>query len=148
MIKKTVVLSFALIMVVHLMACVQQFGPFGTKTISVPEEYKHVYEAKEKIVLIAIASVLEEKKIGKNVAIDFKNKRVDSDYVVSDDWRTKTSAYVRQLNWKECEVKLVVTTEKMTKTGWEMRSLLKKEQYDTFFNVIELKIYEEMGKGQ
>lgn len=148
MIRKTIVLFFVLMIAVHLMACAQQLASFGSKAISEPEEYKHVYEAKEKIVLIAIASVLEEKKIGKNVSIDFKNHRVDSDYVVSDDWRTKTNARVKQLNWKECEVKLVVTTEMKTKTGWEMRSLLKKEQYDTFFNVIELRIYEEMGKGR
>lgn len=151
MIKKTVFLCLAMIVVVHLMACVQQFGSFGvigSKTISEPEEYKHVYEAKETIALKAIAGVLEEKKIGKNISIDFKNHRVDSDYVVSDDWRTKTTAHVRQLNWKESEVKLVVTTEIKTKTGWEMRSLLKKDQYDSFFYVIELRIYEEMAKVQ
>lgn len=151
MIKKTVVLSFAMILAVLLLACVQQFGSLGvigSKTISEPEEYKHVYEAKEKIVLKAIAGVLEEKKIGKNVSIDFKNHRVDSDYVLSDDWRTKTTAHTRQINWKECEVRLVVITEIKTKTGWEMRSLLKKEQYESFFYVIELKIYEEMAKVQ
>lgn len=151
MTKKIVILFFAMMLAVHLSACVQQFGSLGvigSKTISEPEEYKHVYEAKEKIVLRAIAGVLEEKKIGKNVFIDFKNHRVDSDYVLSDDWRTKTTAHIRQLNWKECEVTLVVTTEIKTKTGWEMRSLLKKEQYESFFYVIELKIYEEMAKVQ
>jgi hypothetical protein len=38
-----------------------------------------------------------------------------------------------------------VTSEKKTKTGWEMRRLLQKQQYDTFFDVIELAIYEEMS---
>jgi len=66
--------------------------------------------------------------------------------VVSGDWRTKTSARVRRLNWKECEVTLIVTTEKKTDNGWEMRRLLKKEQYDNFFSVIELKTYEEMSR--
>ena len=64
----------------------------------------------------------------------------------SGDWRTKANAEVKQLNWKECEVILAVTTEKKTEMGWEMRRLLEKEQYDNFFNVIDLKIYEEMSR--
>lgn len=114
--------------------------------ISKPDEYTHIYEAKEKIILKAIASVLKEKNIGSNVIIDEKNNRVDSDFVVSDDWRTKTTASVKRLNWKECEVNLLVTTEKKTKKGWELRRLLGKEQYDSFFSMIDLKIYEEMSK--
>jgi len=55
---------------------------------------------------------------------------------------------VKRLNWKECEVTLAVTTEKKTNTGWEMRRLLEKDQYDRFFSVIDLKIYEEMSKGE
>ncbi len=79
------------------------------------------------------------------MAIDAKNHRVDSDYVVDGDWRTKTSARTKQLNWKECEVRLTVITEKKTDGGWEMRRLLGKSQYENFFSVIELKIYEEMS---
>lgn len=41
---------------------------------------------------------------------------------------------------------LAVTTEKKTEAGWEMRRILQKEQYDSFFSVIDLKIYEEMSK--
>jgi hypothetical protein len=41
---------------------------------------------------------------------------------------------------------LVVTTEKKTDSGWEARRLLEKEQYDSFFSVIDLKIYEEMSR--
>ena len=41
---------------------------------------------------------------------------------------------------------LAVTTEKKTETGWEIRRLLQKEQYDSFFSVIDLRIYEEMSK--
>jgi hypothetical protein len=42
----------------------------------------------------------------------------------------------------------MVTTEKKTQTGWEIRRLLGKEQYDSFFSVLELKIYEEMARIQ
>ena len=145
MIEKKFFLSFVLMVTLCLISCANQFK-FGSEPISKPEEYKHVYEAKEKYVLRAIAAVLKEKEIGNNVVIDQRNHRVDSDYVVSGDWRTKTTARVKQLTWKECEVTLIVTTEKKTKTGWEMQRLLGKDQYESFFSVIDLKIYEEMSK--
>ncbi len=131
------------IAVIYLASCA---GTFGSEVLSRPEEYRHVYEAKEKYILKAVAGVLEEKKMGQNVAIDYAGNRVDSDYVVSGEWRTRTRARVQRLNWKECEVSLVVTTEKKTDKGWEMRRLLRKEQYDTLFSVIELKVYEEMSR--
>ncbi len=143
MIQKSLVLFFSFMAVLCLASCA---GKFGTEVLTSPDEYKHVYEAKEKYILKAIAGVLEEKKIGQKVTIDYSNHRVDSDYVVSGEWRTKTNARVRRLNWKECEVTLIVTTEKQTEKGWEMRRLLKKEQYDNFFGVIELKVYEEMSR--
>ena len=143
MIHKSRFLFFSFLAVLCLASCA---GKFGSEVLSSPDEYRHVYEAKEKYILKAVAGVLEEKKIGQKVTIDYGNYRVDSDYVVSGDWRTRTSARVRRLNWKECEVTLAVTTEKKTDKGWEMRRLLKQEQYDNFFSVIELKIYEEMSR--
>jgi hypothetical protein len=143
MVRKIFFLPFALLLMIHLMSCANDFG---RTVISKPEEHTHVYEAKETVILKAIAVVLKDKKIGSNVTIDQKNHRVDSDYVVSEDWRTKTTARVKRLNWKECEVRLIVTTEKKVQSGWEMRRLLEKDQYDSFFNVIETKIYEEMSK--
>ena len=143
MIHKKAILSFTFVFITCLMACAHDFG---STVISKPDERTHIYEAKEKVILKAIAAVLKEKSIGDNVSIDFKRNLVDSDYVVSDDWRTKTTARVKRLNWKECEVRLVVITEKETEKGWEMRRLLNKDQYDTFFSAIDLKIYEEMSK--
>ena len=143
MIHKSRFLFFSFLAVLCLASCA---GKFGSEVLTSPEEYRHVYEAKEKYILKAIAGVLEEKKIGQKVVIDYSNHRVDSDFVVSGEWRTKTNARVRRLNWKECEVTLIVTTEKKTEKGWEMRRLLQKEQYDTFFSVIELKVYEEMSR--
>ncbi|MCX5850392.1 MAG: hypothetical protein NTW65_13260 [Deltaproteobacteria bacterium] len=143
MINKKFLLLFALVLLISLVSCVNQLGK---TVISKPDEYTHVYEAKETIILKAIAGVFREKNIGANVIIDQKNHWVDSDYVVSGDWRTKANARVKRLNWKECEVILAVTTEKKTETGWERRRLLEKEQYYSFFRVIDLKIYEEMSK--
>ena len=136
-------LIIVFVIIVNLVSC---GAVIGRVVISKPDEYSHLYEANEKIILKAIAGVFKEKNIGANVTIDQKNHRVDSDYVVSGDWRTKASARVQRLNWKECEVVLAVTTEKKTETGWEIRRLLQKEQYDSFFSVIDLKIYEEMSR--
>jgi len=136
-------LIIAFVIIVNLVSCT---AAIGRAVILKPDEYSHVYEAKEKVVLQAIANVFKEKHIGANVTIDRKNLLVDSDYVESGDWRTKTSARVKRLNWKECEVYLAVITEKKTGKGWEMRRLLQKEQYDNFFSVIDLRIYEEMSK--
>ena len=143
MFKKNILFFFFVILIINLISCV---GDFAGVVILKPDEYSHVYEAKEKVVLQAIANVFKEKHIGANVTIDRKKLLVDSDYVESGDWRTKTSARVKRLNWKECEVYLAVITEKKTGKGWEMRRLLQKEQYDNFFSVIELRIYEEMSK--
>ena len=131
-----------IIIFLNIISCAPQFGQV---VISKPDEFRHNYEAKETIILKSIASVFKEKNVGRNVKINHKNLTVDSDYVIDGDWRTKSNARVRMLNWKECEVILSVTTEKKTKTSWEMRRLLDKEQYEVFFSKIELKIYEEMS---
>lgn len=114
--------------------------------ISKPDEYRYVYETKEAVALRAIAGVIKEKNIGSNVAIDYQKLQVDSDYVYADSWRTKAQARVKALNWKESEVVLAVTTEKKNGKNWEMRRLLQKEQYDNLFDVIDLRIYEEMSR--
>jgi hypothetical protein len=73
MIKKAVILSFILMMIIHLVSCANNLG---STVISRPDEYTRVYEAKEKIILNAIAGVIKDKKNGDNVSIDLKNKRV------------------------------------------------------------------------
>lgn len=143
MIDKKLFLPFVFIFFIcSLISCAHDFGQ---TVISQPDEYTYSYEANEKVILKAIARVFKEKNIGSNVRIDWNNLRVDSDYVISNDWRTKANARVERLNWQKCEVSLIITTENKTETGWEVRRLLHKEQYGTVFNVIEMKIYEEMS---
>lgn len=134
------------LLVVFIMPIAGCFFELGQTVILKPDEYRYVYEVKETVALRAIAGVIKEKNMGANVVIDYHNRHVDSDYVHSDLWRTKTQARVRKLNWKECEVVLAVTTEKSNGEDWEMRRLLQKEQYNNLFDVIDLKIYEEMSK--
>lgn len=136
-------LAGIIIIILNLISCSPQFGQM---VISKPDEFQHNYEANESVILKSIARVFREKSVGSNVNINHKNLTVDSDYFIQGDWRTKSNARVRRLNWKECEVVLSVITEKKTETGWEMRRLLNKDQYEVFFSTIELKIYEEMSK--
>jgi membrane-bound lytic murein transglycosylase B len=115
------------------------------EVISKPDEFKHVYEASENKLLQAIAQVFKDKGFGA-AAINQETKQVESDYLIQDDWRTKGIARVKKINWKECEIVLSVITEKKISKGWEMRRLLGKSQYDTFFDAIELQLYQEMYK--
>jgi len=113
--------------------------------ISKPDEFTHTFEASDKIVMRSIALVYKEKGLG-NAAINPEKNQVESDYVIKDEWRSKTISRVKKINWKECEVTLSVITEKKTAKGWELRRLLGKRQYDSLFNAIDLQIYQEMYK--
>ncbi|MBN1473762.1 MAG: hypothetical protein JW914_04030 [Syntrophaceae bacterium] len=117
-----------------------------TSVIDTPDEYRKTYEAKEDIVLRAIARVFQERQMGLNVTINRKDRTVVTDYFIRDDWRTKSLAKVKQINWKETETVITIITEKKTKTGWQMVRVLKKDQYANLFSEIELRIYEEMAK--
>ncbi len=140
-------LSFSLVSTILILMSLISCAPqFGRVIISKPDEYRHNYEAKEKVILRAIARVFIEKSIGTNVRVDYEKFIIDSDYFYQDDWRTKSTARVRRLNWKECEVVVSFITEKKTEMGWQMRRLLDKEQYEVFFSALELKIYEEMSR--
>jgi len=113
--------------------------------ISKPDEYTHIFEASDTIVLRSIASVYKEKGMGK-ATINPEKNRVESDYTIKDEWRSKTIARVKKINWKECEVTLSVITEKKTANGWELRRLLEKKNYDNIFFAIDLQIYNELYK--
>lgn len=117
----------------------------GEQVISKPDEFTRIYEAGENIVIQAIALTFKEKGFG-NATINPDKNQVESEYIIQGEWRTKSTARVKKINWKECEVALSVNTEKKTTTGWEMRRLLEKEQYDKIFNAIELQIYEQLYK--
>jgi len=130
-----------ILLLINLIACGAQLGQ---TVITQPDEYSYTYEAKEKYVLRAISRVFQEKKMGTKIRIDEEKHTVETDYILQDDWRTKSIARIKKLNWKESEVFLTVITEKKTVSGWEMHRLLEKDQYMKLFDTIDLKIYEEM----
>jgi membrane-bound lytic murein transglycosylase B len=115
------------------------------EVISKPDEFTHVYDASKSNLVRAIAKVFKEKGFG-TATINQETNQVESDYLIQDDWRTKVTARVKKINWKECEVVLSIITEKKISKGWEMRRLLGNKQYDTFFDAIELQLYQEMYK--
>jgi bifunctional DNA-binding transcriptional regulator/antitoxin component of YhaV-PrlF toxin-antitoxin module len=147
MIRHKSLLPFSLIVmhiiIINLISCGAELGQV---VISKPDEYRRTYEANEKIILKAIARVFKDKVIGSNIRINKEKHMVETDYIMQDNWRTKSNAQVKRLNWKESEVILTVITEKQSESGWEMRRLLDKEQYINFFDAIDLKIYEEMSR--
>ena len=126
---------------ISLWACTEEGAAIGE-----PDQAGYVYEAKEKFVLQAIAQIFTENNLGR-ANINADAHEVASDYLVQGDWRTRGLARVRQINWKECEVKLTIITEKKTPTGWEMRRLLGKDQYEKIFKAIEFQIYREIYKA-
>ncbi|MEN6332091.1 MAG: hypothetical protein ABFD57_08895 [Smithella sp.] len=136
-------LPVVLIIVLNMVSCGAEMGQV---VISKPDEYRHIYEAKERVILNAIARIFKDKRMGSNVRIDREKNQIDTDYVIEGDWRTKSIAKVNRLNWKESEVTISIITEKKTQTGWETRRLLDKDQYISLFDKIDLAIYEEMSK--
>ncbi len=117
----------------------------GEEVITKPDEFAHVYEATEDNLIQAIAQVFKDKGFG-TATINREKNEVESAYLIQDDWRTRCVARVKKINWKECEVVLSVITEKKVPNGWQMRRLLSKKQYETFFDAIELQLYQEMYK--
>jgi hypothetical protein len=136
-------LSMISAILVGLISCAPKIG---LVVIVQPDEYRHTYEASEKVILNAVARVFKDKSIGANVRIYADTRQVETDYIIQGDWRTRSRAKIRKLNWKESEVILSVVTEKKTAQGWEMRRLLEKDQYINLFDTIDLMIYEEMSK--
>jgi hypothetical protein len=140
--KHILALSLCTLLIIALfLAACEEEGEVITK----PDEYSRTLEANEDVILHAVARVFKEKGFGV-AKIDPQKGRVESDQTIQEDWRTKSVASVKKINWKECEVTLSVIMEKKTSAGWEMRRVLGKKQYDVFFNAIELQAYKEMYK--
>jgi hypothetical protein len=121
------------------------------KDPSSPEVDKsvQVFDASEKIVIRAIIQVLKDRGFGQanEEKVGEDQSRLVTEYVIQGDWRTKVEATIKKTNPKESEVTLSVIAErKVSKTEWKPKKLMGKDQYDKFFNEIELQIYREWAK--
>ena len=141
--KRIFLLPVILIFFVSLVSCGAEMGQV---VISKPDEYRHTYEASERVILNAVARIFKDRKMGSNIRIDREKNEIDSDYVIEGDWRIKSRVKINKLNWKEREVIFSITTENKTQTCCEMRRLLDKDQYINLYDKIDLAIYEEMSK--
>lgn len=140
--RSFLLLILTLIAVCNMVLC--SCGEDG-EPIDKPDEFTHVYQANEKYILRAIYQIFKDKDFGK-ATINEDTHEVTSDYIVQGEWRIRSLARIREVNRKEREVTLSIITEKKTSTGWEMRRLLGKEQYERFFDAIDTQIYREMSK--
>jgi hypothetical protein len=112
-----------------------------------PEKAIQTFDADEKVVLKAISRVLKDRGFGDS-KVEADRGRLETDYVVQGDWRTRVVATVKKISRRETEVILSVITEKKSSSGWQRKELMGREQYDKFFREIEMQIYREWYKGE
>jgi hypothetical protein len=112
-----------------------------------PEKATQVFEADEKVILKAITRVLKDRGFGE-AKVDADRRRLETDYVMEGDWRTKVIATVKKISRTEREVTLSVITEKKSSSGWQLKELMGKEEYEKIFGEIEMQIYREWYKGE
>ena len=112
-----------------------------------PDKSIQVFEANEKIILKAISRVLKNRGFGE-AKIEAGENRLETDYVVQEDWRTKAIASVKKVSRKESEVTLSVITEEKSSSGWQPKKVMGKPQYEKIFGEIELQIYREMSNPE
>ena len=102
-----------------------------------------IFDADEKIILKAITRVLKDRGFG-NPRVEVDKSRLETDYVVEGNWRTKVVATVEKISPKKREVTLSVVTEKKSSSQWQPKKIMSKEQYDKLFGEIEMQIYREL----
>jgi hypothetical protein len=106
-----------------------------------------VLEFKDTIILRAITSILKERGY-ENPKVDLGKGKVETDYVVEGDFRTRVEATVKKIGRNEGEVTLSVITEQKSSSGWKPKNIMDKAQYDKFFDEIEMQSYREIAKGE
>ncbi len=114
---------------------------------SEPEKATQVFDADEKVVLKAITRVLKDRGFGDS-KVEADKGRLETDYLVQADWRTRVIANVKRISRNETEVALAVITEKNSSSGWQPKQLMGREQYEKLFSEIEMQIYREWYKGE
>jgi len=117
------------------------------ESLPAPESNSQVFEADEKIILKAITRIFKDRGFGEP-KMEADKGRLETDYVVQGDWRTKAIATVKKISRKEKEVTLSVITEQKSSSGWQPKKLLGKEQYEKIFSEIEMQIYREWYKAE
>ena len=111
-----------------------------------PEKHTRVYEFNEKYIIRGIANFLKEKGYT-DPKVDYEKGKVETEFITVGNSRTRVETTVKKIGRRENEVTLIITTERVIKKlGWKPVRILGKEQYDRFFEEIEMQIYRELAK--
>lgn len=136
-------LVFSLLLCLLLSACREE----AKDGLPAPVKNTRVFEFKEKILIRAIASLLKERGF-EDPKVDMERGTVETDYYVQGDFRTRVEAKVKKISRREGEVTLSVITEQESSSGWKPKNMLDKDQYDKFFDEIEMQAYRELAKAE
>ena len=112
-----------------------------------PVKNTRILEFNERILLRAIASTLKERGF-EDPKVDADQGKVETDYFIQENFRTRVEATVKKISRKEGEVTLSVITEQKSSGEWKPMKILGKAQYDKFFEEIEMQAYRELAKGE
>ncbi len=109
--------------------------------------HTQVFDVNEKIIVKAITRVFKDRGFGEP-RVEADENRLETDYVVQEDWRTKAMVTIKKISRRERAVTISVVTEKKSSGEWQPRKIMGKEQYDLLFDEIELQIYRELSKAE
>ena len=104
-------------------------------------------EFNEKIIVKAITSILKERGF-ESPKVDLEKGKVETDYFVEGDYRTRVEAAVKRIGRNEGEVTLSIIVEQKSPEGWKNKNIVDKAQYDKFFDEIEMQSYRELAKKE
>ena len=121
----------------------------GPETLPESEGASHIFEADDQIIFRALSRVIKDRGLGES-RIDPEKGRLETDFLVQGGWRTKAVATVKKISRMEREVTFSFITEQRDSTppGWKAKKLIGREQYENFFNELEMQIYREWYKGK
>ncbi len=111
------------------------------------EKASQVFDVDERIIVKAISRVLKDRGFGSS-RVEPDNSRLETEYVVEGEWRTKVVATIEKITPRKKEVTLSIVTEKKTGSEWKPKKVMAKEQYDRMFGEIEMQIYRELSERQ
>lgn len=131
-----------LLICLFLAACLEELDPSPE-----PVGNTRVFDFNEKVILKAIANFLKEQGYVEPRVNEDAGK-VETDYFIKGDFRTKVEATVKKIGRRERTVTISVITEQKSSSQWKPKKMLDKEDYDKIFDEIEMEIYRELAKGE
>jgi hypothetical protein len=116
-------------------------------TLPESEKVSQVFDVDEKIIVKALSRLLKDRGFGPP-RVEADNSRLETDYVVEGDWRTKVVATIEKVSPRKREVTLSVVTEKKSSSQWQPKKVMMKAQYERLFGELEMQIYRELSERQ